>query len=175
MIVPIITVLGEFGTGKTLFATYQAVKFSQTHPDQTVFANYPINYLNNFRQYDFEDLKKEEFPEWLHDGLLIIDEIQNGSDAYDFMASGTRKMTSFITQIRKLDLQLIMVTPVFTFVSKRLRDITNYIITLEDMLVPGVVTANYYRKRPREYLRTKKYDLHSIFPYFNTKHIIKKG
>ena len=177
MIVPIICVLGEFGTGKTLFATYQALKFASENPDKKVFANYPIKGIANFRQYQFDDLKQEEFPVWLENGLLIIDELQLGSDAYEFMQLGVKAMFSFITQIRKLDLQLLMVTPVFTFISKRLRDITNYIITLEDMTESGIVTANYFRfRKPRtKYLQTKRYDLRSVFPYYNTKHIIKKG
>ena len=176
MIVPVVCVLGEFGTGKTLFATYQAVTFAQDNPDKMVFANYPIRGIKNFRQYDVEELKQAEFPEWLQNGLLIIDEVQIGSHAYDFIKKGARHMISFISQIRKLDLQLIIITPVFTWITKQLRDIVNYIITLEDMKTPGIVTANYYRyRKPSKYLRTKVYDLRNVFPYYNTKFIVRKG
>lgn len=180
MLVPVVVVLGEFGTGKTLYATYKALKFSERNPGKTVFANYPIKGIKNFREYHISELSEGDFPEWLHDGLLIMDEIQIGADAYDFMRSGTRNIVAFITQIRKLNLELIMVTPVYTFIAKRLRDIANFMITLKDMVVPGFVTANYYRLLKMGsktfkavYLRTMKYDLNEVFPYYDTKYIVK--
>jgi len=177
MRVPIVVIVGEFGSGKSLLARYLAEEFILKHPDKNLITNmtmYDIEYI----PLKIEDLAKSPFPDYIRNGLLILDEIQSGTDAYDFMKSGVRRATKFISQIRKYDLELIMITPRLDNINKRLREITNYIVTMQETNIKGVVSGNWYfinnyavDMRPK-WLSSFRLDLTEYFEKYDTKQII---
>lgn len=179
MIVPILCIIGDFGTGKSLLSTYYAKKFSENYPDRNIFANYTLKNIPNFTEYNFGIFKDmKNIPNWLCNGLLIIDEIYLGADAYKFMQSDVNNIWEFIMQIRKKNLELIMCTPRLKFIAVRIRDITNYIIALEEMKIEGVITGHTYYinhvTNETKKIRKFQYNLKNYFSYYDSKQLIRK-
>jgi hypothetical protein len=180
MRVPIVIEIGEFGSGKTLYGVYLGDRFIKENPDKTLFSNitlYDIPYV----KIDMADLKKKPFPDHIKNGLIIIDEIQEDSNAYDFMKSGVRNIVKFVSQIRKRGLQLIMITPRLDFIAKKLREITNYIVTLRDTSENGIVRGNWFTVNNYSsnfkpvWLRSFKIDLSSYFDKYDTNEIVEES
>ena len=94
---PIIAITGDFGAGKTLLATFYALLY-QANEGLKIFANYQFNNVK-YKRVTFDEVSK--MPEWLNHGVLILDELQVGADSYNFMSNDVKKLTTFITQIRK--------------------------------------------------------------------------
>lgn len=180
MRVPIVVIVGEFGSGKTLYAVYLGDQFKKTNPEKTLFTNITLKDID-YKKISMNDLKKKPFPSWLRDGLLIIDEIQEDGNAYDFMKSGVQNIVKFVSQIRKRGLQLIMITPRLDFIAKKLREITNYIVTMKETNENGVVRGNWFSInnystafRP-VWIRSFKIDLSSYYPKYDTNEIIEES
>lgn len=183
MKVNIVAIVGEFGSGKTLYATYLGVTFLQKHKDEFLYTNYPLKNLgelaSRWKQFTFKDLSMQTLPTWINNGLMIIDEIQEGADAYDFLTKAVRRKTSFINQIRKNDLELIMITPNLDFIASRIRKVITHFSVLEEMTFEGVVRAHWWKKImvASDFQTVKKYvfvkDLSGYFKYYNTKYIIQ--
>ena len=117
----VVMLIGDRGTGKTLFAVSLAKYYSDN--DIKVFTNIKLKGIP-YISVTFTDIAS--FPDWLHDGVIILDEMQVGADSYTFFKSNTKGITDFITQIRKLNLSFIYITQNFTTIAKRLRMQTNY-------------------------------------------------
>jgi archaellum biogenesis ATPase FlaH len=117
----VVALIGDRGTGKTLFSTSLAKFYSEQ--GVTVFSN--ITYRGfAYTPLKFADIKN--FPEWLRDGVIILDEMHVGADSYKFLSKDVQGITTFITQIRKLNLSFIYITQNFSTIVKRLRIQTNH-------------------------------------------------
>ena len=64
----VVCLIGDRGTGKTLFA----VALSSQYANQgiKVFTNITLKGIKHI-SLQFKDIK--DFPEWLHDGVIIVD------------------------------------------------------------------------------------------------------
>jgi len=175
---PLIMILGTNGSGKTLYATYLAYKLSETLEEgEKIFANYSIFGLQKYKKFSIEDISGDDFPEWLEDGVMIIDEGQQGGDAYDFLRKDTRNMSDFLSQVRKYNLQLIVITQKYGNIAWRLRKNMNYIYTIHKLPVTGVINVKYWFIDDSGFLRNMKSetkDLREFFDKYNTKEKIPR-
>jgi len=183
MKVSIIAYVGEFGSGKTLYATYTGIRFLIANPTSYLYTNYPLKNLGElaerWKQYSFKDISQNILPKWIKNGLMIIDEIQEGADAYDFMRNEVRQKSRFVNQIRKNDLELIMITPNLDFVSSRLRKVITHFAIMEEMTENGVVKAHWWKRimMSAGFTTVKKYvfekNLTAYFQNYDSKYIIE--
>lgn len=171
---PIICILGERGDGKTLTAT--AIAYMNNHTDKkNVFANYHLSGIP-YQYITFKDLT--DFPEYLEDSIVIMDEMHIGSDSYEFFSKHVKDITTFITQLRKRSITLIYTTQRFSTIAKRMRDMTNYIIQCTMTDIKGVVNLQVYdRSLPANEppVNDFTFDFRMFFGYYNTKEIIHKN
>lgn len=168
----IILLVGDRGTAKTTFAVSLAFEYVQT--GQNVFSNiemYNIEYI----PIKFKTLR--EFPEWLKDGIVIMDEMQMGADAYNFLSKAVKDITAMATQIRKRGLTFIYITQDIANVARRLRKQTDFCYEFErinlDVSTNGIATIKIHKVKPSyELIQTKVFDGRPFFNYFNTKQSI---
>ena len=166
----VIAIVGDRGSGKTLLAV--SLAHQNATLGQNIFSNIEM-YDIPYRKVKFADIAS--FPDWLHDGIIIMDEMQVGADAYNFLSSSVKNLTEFITQIRKRNVTFIYITQIFTQVTKRLRLQTNYYIEVHRISkdLDGVAhyevfdLMNGYKK-----VNENVFDGRPYFPFYNTKQII---
>ena len=185
MQVNLIGIAGPFGSGKTLYATSLGINFLRNNPTKFLFTNYPLKNLgeleDRWEQYKFEDISKDILPENYKNGLMIIDEIQVGADAYDFLKDDVRNKMDFVNQIRKNDLELIVVAPNFDFFISRLRKLLTHFVILNPMVEEGIINARWFERilvsstfEVRQFENPVIKDLSDYFKYYDTKYIVKK-
>ena len=124
---PIIGVVGKRGEGKSI--TMRAFAEGYSSLGYTIYTNFTMFDIE-FTYVNFE--RVAEFPEWLHDGVIFLDEAHVGLDAYEVFNKRVQNITKFITQLRKRRLILFFSTQVFTTVAKRLRLQTDYILECQN-------------------------------------------
>lgn len=169
---PIICILGNRGAGKTLLMTALA-KDSFITEKKNIFANYTLKGFH-YRSIKVSELGK--FPDWLTDGIILIDEMQVGGDAYNFLHKNVKGMTDFITQIRKRRLTFIYTTQRFRTVTKRLRDQTDFIYECEEGLTKGdVILEIHDLHKPDDLSFVSKHELslQAYFKNYDTNEIIR--
>lgn len=166
---PIIAITGNFGAGKTLLATFLALTYKANH-NMNIFSNYKFVGVD-YRKVTFEEVAK--MPDWLRNGVLVLDEMQIGADSYNSMGKNVKLLTTFITQIRKRDIILVITTQRFKMVAKRIRLLINYYIEVESV-AKGVIKARTY-DLPNGYilLNTKTYNLKAVYPFYDTTEVIR--
>lgn len=166
---PRIAIIGDTGGGKTLTATVFADMYQKA--GMKVFANYHL-YGIPYEHIDFKDIL--DFPEYLEDGVIILDEAHIGADAYDFFKKDVRTITKFITQIRKRRLIFIFTTQSFRQVAVRLRDLTNYLIYCQETDTAGVIYLQIHDRDPDDsFIKDKILDGRSYFDNYDTNEIIE--
>jgi hypothetical protein len=165
---PIIIVVGDFGSGKTLYTTFMGLTFYQNE-GLKIFSNYDL-FKVPYKKIKFSDVSS--MPDWLHDGVLLLDETQIGADSYNFLNKGVQQIMTFITQIRKRNIVLIMTTQRFDFVAKRIRSLINYFIEVEAVSKGVVKISTYDITRGEELQNERTLDLTKIWSYYNTDEVI---
>jgi len=164
----VVCLIGDRGSAKTLFAVslasyYESVKVK-------VFTNIELKGIK-YIPLTFKDVTS--FPEWLHDGVIILDEMHTGADSYKFLTSDVQGITNFITQIRKLNLAFIYITQNFTTIAKRLRLQTNhsYQFTKID---DGIAKIDIYDNMNfYQHLNTIYFNGRQFYGNYNTNQLIK--
>lgn len=164
---PIIGIVGDRGGGKTLTAVNIVDEYQKA--GLKVFSNFELIGIP-YEHIEFNDIV--DFPEYLHDGVIIIDEAHIGTDAYDFFSKRVREITKFATQIRKRRLIFLYTTQVFTQVAKRLRQQTDYIMYCNELHVKGLIRVELYSNRTQEYINGKTVDLSAYFGKYDTNELI---
>lgn len=171
---PSISILGTLGAGKTAVSVMIS-KLFQLYCEKNgldefkVFANFTIN-LPNFKKVKAHDIIN--FPDWLQNGILIIDEVhsENG-DSYNFLGKIEKKLTTFWTQIRKRNLAIITTSQDFTFILPRIRRLTYYYIHAvklnETETLMRIVSKDGYTT-----INEIKIDLTQVYDLYDTKEII---
>jgi len=176
---PIMTITGDFGAGKTLYLTYLGLKFYQD--GLTIYSNYDL-YGIDYEKITFKDLA--DMPSWLTNGVILLDEGHIGMDAYNFLQKKVQNISTFITQIRKNNLILAITTQRFNTLAKRVRELINYYIEIEKVIVEdenenlkemkGWVKVKVFDITDKMILVKKSiHDLTSVFPYYNTNEVIR--
>jgi len=163
----VVVLIGDRGTGKTLFAVSLSKYY--TDNDINVFTNIEL-FNMKYTHLSFSEIAS--FPEWLKDGVIILDEMHVGADSYRFLTKDVQGITAFITQIRKRNLSFIYITQNFTTIAKRLRLQTNHayqFTKLDDGIAQIDVfdVMNFY-----EHLNTIIFNGRGFYEYYDTKQII---
>jgi len=169
---PITCVLGRRGSGKTLFMTALADQYAKE--GVKVYANYHLKNIP-YTFMSFKQLVEKVENQSLSDGVVFLDEIQQGADAYEFFSKKAKAVTTFATQIRKLHIVLYYSTQVFVYGAKRLRDQTNYIIECETTDEPGVTEVAIYDhmlKYTGELIREFVFDGRPYFGSYDTDELV---
>ena len=167
---PRIALIGDTGGGKTVTLTALG-KLYQTK-GLTIFANYTLK-DTEYQRIEFSDIV--DFPEYLHDGVILIDEVHIGTDAYAFFNKRVKEITKFATQTRKRRLVFIYTTQVFTQPAKRLRDLTTYIIYCNTTEHPDVFVLKVHNRdiENQGYIKTLYLHGEPFYKYYDTNEIIE--
>lgn len=179
---PIICVLGDRGAGKTAFAIYLIE--NALNEGKNVYTNIETTFKSDrLHSIDFEAIKKN--PECIENGYLIMDEMQVGSDSYEFLSRNNRELSTFATQIRKRKITWIYITQRFNRIDKRLRDLTDYIYQIKGIYainqtqniykcsqvkIFDIVDSGGFQLIKQFYYYGSKY-----FQYYNTNQLILKS
>jgi len=167
---PIIALIGDRGGGKTVTLTALG-KMLQAR-GLTIFANFTL-YDTDYQHIEFNDIV--DFPEYLHDGVILIDEAHIGTDAYAFFTKRVKEITKFATQTRKRKLIFIFATQVFTQTAKRLRDLTNYIIYCQTTDFSDIFELRVHDRGTENqgYIKTLYLHGEPFYKYYDTDEIIE--
>lgn len=163
----VVVLIGDRGAGKTLFAVSLA-KYYADH-NINVFTNIE---LFNIKYVHLSFSEIADFPIWLKDGVIILDEMHVGADSYKFLTKDVQGITTFITQIRKRNLSFIYITQNFTTIAKRLRLQTNHAYQFKK-LDDGIAQVDIYDiMNFYEHLNTIFFNGRGYYDYYDTKQII---
>ena len=174
---PIFAILGRRGSGKTLHMTYLATQYINEGfkvVSNVAFKGFKYHYIE-YEQLIYDLLSMDDFPDYLREAVLFFDELQLVADSYNFNSKETRALTKLVTQIRKLKSTMYWSTQVFTMVTKRVRDQTNFITQVLPSTTKGVSKVTVYDYMGHENGLKVKQFLFDGRPYFNkydTNHII---
>jgi len=125
-------VVGDFGSGKTLFLTYLA---NMNVGHRKIFANYTL-YDIEYTPMAIEDVAT--FPPEVNNAIVLWDEGHIGAGAYDVFKKDVQKIAVFISQVRKRNLVIFWSSQIFTKPAKPLRDHTRYMYECHSVGVPGL-------------------------------------
>lgn len=167
---PRIALIGDTGGGKTVTLTALGKMYAQM--GYKIFANYTL-IDTEYEHIEFNDIV--DFPEYLHDGVILIDEAHIGTDAYAFFTQRVKEITKFATQTRKRRLIFIYTTQVFTQTAKRLRDLTTYIIYCDTTEIKDLFRLMVHDRTidNQGYLKTLYLHGRPFFKYYDTNEIIE--
>lgn len=169
-------VIGDFGTGKTTYLTYLA---KANVGKRNIYANFTL-YGMWYTPISVEDLAG--FPEWVHDGIVLLDEGHVGANIYDVFKKDVKEFAIFISQIRKRNIFVFWSSQFFSKVAKPLRDYTKYMYQFTEVKdiynnqIKGTATVDLFDLHNNyRYINTFNFDGRSMFPYFDTKEIVTKS
>lgn len=166
---PSIAIVGDFGGGKTLLLTFFGLIY-HSQEKMNIFANYDL-FGVDFRKVTFQEVSK--MPDWLKDGVLLLDEVQVGADSYNFFAQDVKQITQFITQIRKRNIILIVTSQRLNFIAKRIRQLINFYIEVRAMNKKGLIEVKTFDVAEGLKLNSVKYlNLKSIYKFYNTNEVV---
>ena len=173
---PIVTIIGNKGSCKTLLLTGIA---THAHSQgRTVYSNF---HLTNIPYVKFDFNMLVDLPEDMRNGVIVMDEAHMGADAYRFLSKKSKAITLLATQLRKLELELYITTQRFKFIAVRLRELTDYIFTMEvakdehKQIIQGVSICKVYDQNaddPTEMSFSFVYDGRQYFGHYDTKQVI---
>lgn len=134
----------------------------------------------NGDQVDFIKLYKKTYKkeplsvdDIFKDAILIFDELHIVADAYDFLGSSARVLSTFITQVRKRGIIFIGVTQHLNQVVKRIRNHLQYVIDVQKTDMPGISFAETYGGRlGNELLKAQYIDLSPFFHRYDSNQLI---
>lgn len=95
-------------TGATAFARYIYDTNRVKNPNYKVFANYKVNFADMCHPRLVDALIT--FPEWLHDCLILVDEIAVYFPSVRATSGAALNFSTFLQEIRKLKVDLIFTT-----------------------------------------------------------------
>jgi len=160
-------IVGDFGSGKTLFMTYLAY-MNQNY--RKVFANYHLKDIP-YTYISINDLAK--FPDELRNAIVLIDEGHVGANAYDVFKKDVRNIAQFITQIRKRNIVMFWSTQRFRRVALPLRELTKYFYEMHPTEYDGVSHVKIFDiDNNYEFIKEFIFDGRKMFGKYDTEEII---
>jgi len=174
---PINAIVGDKGACKTLMMTYLA-EYHYKYENRNIYSNYKLNNIP-YKPFTYDMLK--ELPEDMRNGIILMDEIQQGSDAYEFLSKKSKAITTLATQLRKRNLTIYMTTQRFEQIAKRLRNLTDFIYALSPYydkghLIKGIAYVEQYdRADPFNDIPVRKFifDGREWFGHYDSHEVIK--
>lgn len=166
----VICIVGERGSYKTCYA----VSLAKAYAEQgiNVFTNIDLFGINH-KSIHVKTLI--QFPDWLRDGVIIIDEAHTGTDSYKFLTKQVQEATKFITQIRKRKLNFIYITVDFSMIAKRLRDQTDLFFYTTLIKDPHAMIEVVDKRDNHRLLNRFAFDGSPYFSYYDTEQIIDES
>lgn len=183
-----IGIFGNLSSGKTALAVsiiYQEYQAKQTK----VITNIDLKFPNV--KVDLPELidKTRNDPDFFRNAILFLDEIHVIIDARRSMADINQKFTQFLTQLGKLDCNLIFTAQILNSqIDLRLRELMDIYVICEKMDERG---NKIYGKRvsdkkvyfmtewhilvkagTKEIVRKIPYDLDYVFPLYDTRELV---
>lgn len=117
---PLTSIYGEMGTGKTLFMTVMAAHSSSINPSVPIFANYKLK-LHNYKK-----LEPDLLLEMAHDkALVLIDEAYTWLESFTSGSRLTRYLNYILFQSRKRGLDMYITAQLPRTVTLRFRELTS--------------------------------------------------
>lgn len=165
------SIIGSLGSGKNVLATYYALLSYKLNPNRLIYSNYKLK-LPNYRKLEPYHFSK---PTLLPYGIMIIiDEIYSLFDAREFMSKKNIAGSNFIAHTRKNSMDIFGLMPLFSMQEKRMRGLSQLIITAETRLNELSDDFNYefyyVDYDITNYMTISFQDAYNyIFPYFNTR------
>ena len=160
-------VVGDFGSGKTLFLTYLA---SAYQGKRKVFANFTLFGLD-YVPMAIEDVAK--FPDEVRDGIILWDEGHIGLSAYSFFKKDTQNAVVFLSQVRKRNLIVFWSTQIFKKGVVGLRDHSRYMFTCEALEPPGCSRIRVFDSyQEDQFVNEFVFDGRQFFDKYDTNEII---
>lgn len=167
---PITCIVGDRGSGKTLFMTALAVQYaSEGH---NIYSNYELTGIK-YTPLSFKELAT--IPESLTDAVILLDEVHVGVDSYDFFTDHVRNISAFILQLRKRRITLFYTTQTIDLVAKRLRQQTNYIMQVEPLEERGTAVVSIFdhsKSFGSDFIRTLLFDGRQFYGFYNTNEVV---
>lgn len=169
-----IAILGDRGSGKSNLMT---AFLKQAHDrGEKVIANYKLSFPYELKS--FEDIAK--MGKDIANSVIGLDELGVGADSYDFFMEGPRKITQFISQIRKRRCVVYYTDQRWNKIHKRLRDQTDGFIIMSDLDSPhpstdfdcsGLFRSEFYDE-DLEFIDMKLFEGKPYWKYYDTNEII---
>jgi len=120
-------ILGDLGSGKTLFMTIIAYKSKY----KTIYSNYTLKIpKKKVKKFTTEIL----FDENLKNCLVLIDEVYTLVDARNFQTSLNKIMSYILFQSRKKNLDIYVTAQLLSTIEKRFRLMANYLVQCENII-----------------------------------------
>ena len=187
---PILEVLGDPGSGKSLFLTYLA--WMSAREGVEVFCNFhlkgiPYHYVRVYTEFVKDEktgkMKTVETNDILtgftedgtplKDGILLYDEPQAaGMNKHSFWKQSTQDMASFVSQIRKRDLALVMATQRENFPVFDVRQLVSMFFLIYKTKVKGVIDVKRFDVLREEIIDSKRLDLRQFYQMYDSKELI---
>ena len=173
-----IGIIGEKGSGKSNLLT--ALLYDEYGNGRKIVANYHLKFPFLYKSFaDMTTLSDD-----LQDAVIGMDELAEGADSYEFLASNPRKITKLVAQIRKRNAVGIYNVQKYGWITKRLRDQTDAFILMEDLdkrkadhtpyNCDGVFRAEFCDEHFRV-IRTAVFDGKPFRSLYDTQEIISSG
>lgn len=140
-----IGVIGDMGSGKTNFVT--AIMKRSHDAGREIVANYKLTFPSTLMS--FETLAT--LPPEIINKDVAMDELGTGADSYDFFDSQPRKLGKLVTQLRKRKCRVWYTVQRFSFITKRMRIMTDGFVLSEDMdreqnhLATGFICQGFFK------------------------------
>jgi hypothetical protein len=164
----VIAYVGPRGACKTLFAVATMKSFQEE--GSNIFTNITLKGIP-YRKVTFKEIA--DFPDWLRDGLVVMDEMTIGADAYNFLHKQVRDITKFVVQIRKRNIMFIMITQDFSTIAKRLRGQTDYFYQFKALSIGGTAMIDVFDLRNNfQFVQKIPFDGREYFKFYDTNEII---
>jgi hypothetical protein len=186
---PIHEVLGDPGSGKSLFLAYLA--WIAANENVPVFCNFHLkgiahHYVRVYKEYytddkgatktrDVNDILtgKAEDGVLIQDGILLYDEPQAaGLSKHNFWSKSTQDMATFVSQIRKLDLAFIMATQRENFPVFDVRQLVSMIFLVYKTKTKGIIDLHTFDVNSETITKRERLDLRPFFHMYDSKEII---
>lgn len=176
-------ILGDPGSGKTALMTYMG-KYVQNR-GYPVVSNYPVKYPHTLVTFEqirtLLDPANIKFRESLRGAYLLMDEMHEGGDAYDFASKWTRALSRVVAQRRHLDFTILATYQHGSQVVRRNRISGDFWFVLIDMDKRERIDLRPYPDRPhrpfyncagisRVEVLDEKFDIESEF-VFESQHV----
>lgn len=150
-----IPILGDPGAGKTALMTYMG-KYVQERGYKVV-TDYPVKYphvLVTFEQIrTMLEPENHNFRESIRGAYLLMDEMHEGGDAYDFASKWTRALSRVVAQRRHLDFTVLATYQRGSQIARRNRISGDFWFVLTDMDKRERIDFRPYPDRPHRPFR----------------------
>lgn len=166
----LVAIVGNLGEGKTLTQTY--LLFKKWTEGRDVYSNYKL-------EFDFIPVDNIEDIEAMSQGVFGGDELWSWLDSRTSKNGKNRAIASILLKSRKRGIDIYYTTQTFMQMDKRVRSITDFIVTPQMNRLKTVCTAYWYNKNDVSFsnnpipISRTRFLTKPIFPLYDTNEEVK--